>query len=373
MIFLRWTGHGWLVPVLFVLTLFLAGVIDPAGGPGAAVVTLLGGTLHWWVGRSFNSEGTPHGRVWHNAHTFFGAPFQRGVVLYILAALVMVAVYVGQRSSPAFGWAVFAGAPIGVLIGYLLYRSRRRLRSVSDRKELAVRHGWRYKNTDPLLPRRWKDIYGRREADAMAPFGIIGGELGGLPFTAFDSEISHEATASSPKRRCRRTTWAVHLPMAYPRLVMRGVSREWLDKQRQRASSSDAGISQRDVFDMFFGQSQGPQPSSQQPPAFDSHLWEGLFGEPMQGGEELFPETANSDFGQALLTPPIRRVTVTHGLFGWQIAGRDLLFRSAEKEDSLTADEVVRVAGHLVELARLFPAELAEQYGTTPTTDIPSL
>lgn len=132
MIYMRWTGLGWLAPVLFVLTLCggstIVGSAAPDGFPvpgSVALATLLGGAAHWLVGRSLNSTVTPQGRVWHDRHTYFEAPFQRAAGLYLLVALVATAVAVGQLSSPAVGWAVFLGLPVA---GLIVWRRRRRYR-----------------------------------------------------------------------------------------------------------------------------------------------------------------------------------------------------------------------------------------------------
>lgn len=58
------------------------------------------------------------------------------------------------------------------------------------------------------------------------------------------------------------------------------------------------------------------------------------------------------------------------GLAGWRIEGRDVIWEQA-RDIPCTAEEITRVAGNLVALARLFPPELFRRYGTAPTTDIP--
>jgi hypothetical protein len=120
---MRWTGVGWLAPVLFVLACFgggpLVDALTPDGFPvlgSVAIAMLLGAVVHWALARALNSTSTPPGRVWHDTHTYFGAPLQQAVGLYLLVALVAGSVAVGEHRSPAVGWATFLGLPVAVLL-----------------------------------------------------------------------------------------------------------------------------------------------------------------------------------------------------------------------------------------------------------------
>jgi hypothetical protein len=148
---------------------------------------------------------------------------------------------------------------------------------------MCAGHAWT-KKTDPALPRRWKALYGQGIYQ-MVPFGVLGGELDGFPFTVFDS-------AKPPT-----TTWVVHLPVAYPRLAVGKPSWDTGDI----VAPVTSGASARDV--------------------------EGVIAQRRAGltGDDLQPDTADDGFGRALLTPHVRHLTLAHQLVGWQIEHRDLI------------------------------------------------
>jgi hypothetical protein len=333
----RFTGLGWLGLVLPVLT-FVAGlaVAIPVGGDidtsGLVMVVafLLGAAAHRLVARRLNSTGTGEDRRWHDRHTLNELPIQNLVGLYLVVALILISTLVGGLTSPVVAWAVFLGALVLALVVWMRHRSLRRQRSVADRQELARVRGWRYKKTDPGLPRRWKALYGQGTYQ-MAPFGVLGGELDGFPFTVFDS-------AKGP----RTTTWVLHLPVAYPRLALGEPS--WVTEDR--GAMVIDGASARDV-DRVIAQRRA-----------------GLTGEDLQ------PDTADDSFGRALLTPHVRHATLAYQLVGWQIEDRDLIL-AVRREIPHSAGEVVQVAERLVALANLFPTEVAHSHGRRPDFDVP--
>jgi hypothetical protein len=294
------------------------------------VVFLLGAAVHWLVARRLNSTGTGEDRRWHDRHTLNELPIQNLVSFHLVAALIVTSTLVGGLTSPAVAWGVFFGGLLIALIAWLGYRSRRRQRSVDDRRELARVRGWRYKKTDPGLPRRWKALYGQGIYQ-IAPFGVLGGELDGFPFTVFDS-------AKAP----RTTTWVVHLPVAYPRLAVGEPS--WVTDDIVTLVTN--GASARDI-DQVIAQRRA-----------------GLTGDDLQ------PDTADDGFGQALLTPHVRHLTLAYQLVGWQIEHRDLIL-ARKREIPYTASEVLQIAERLIELAKLFPTEAAHSHGRQPTFDVP--
>lgn len=132
MLYMRWTGLGWLTPVL-VITWFFGGIMVitrvapvelPLGLVVAAAMTA-GGISQWLLGFMLNSTKTPHGRVWHDRHTYFDIPLQYGPIIYAVFALIGVSVTVGTHTSPGLGWLVFIGFPLFILVCYLLLRRRR--------------------------------------------------------------------------------------------------------------------------------------------------------------------------------------------------------------------------------------------------------
>jgi len=385
-IFMRWTGLGCLMPFLVVAMVFggVAAGWALTGGDDVRVAILAGAglmvllsPLHWLFGLAVNSERTPSGRRWHDGHTYFDQPVQYGFAPQLVLALILGSIALGQLSSPLYGWLLFGGVPavalvayglldkerrlgpvsnlvvgyalvalvigaiavgrtVGTLYGWLMFGgallvalmvyirigSRRRLRSVADRKEFAARHGWLYKDDGGDLTLRWRDLYGNKKAFTMGSFGVLAGEVEGLPFTAFDSEPGGPET--------RRTYWAVHLPVAYPRVQVLSA----------RGSRPD------DLFSAFAN------------------------GVPAATPDDLRAETADAAFGQALLTPQVRSATMAFGLVGWRIEGRDLILERWSAKPH-TADEVAQVAARLAGLARQFPIDLVGRFGAEPSTDVP--
>jgi hypothetical protein len=387
-IFMRWTGLGCLMPALAIAIIFAgvgAGVALTGGDDvqsailvGAGVMVLLA-PLHWLLGLALNSERTPSGRRWHDRHTYFDQPVQYGFGPQLVLALILGSIALGQLTSPLYGWLLFGGVPAvalagyglldkerrlgpvsnwvvgyalvalvigaiavgrtaGTLYGWLLFGgallvalavyvrggSRRQLRSVADRKEFAAGRGWLYQDQGGDLALRWQDLYGKKAAYTIGPFGVLAGEAEGLPFTVFDSEPGGAET--------RRTYWAVHLPVAYPRVQV----------HMARWSRPD------ELFSAF---ASGVPPAPATP-------------------DDLRAETADAAFGQALLTPQVRSATVAWGLVGWRIEGRDLILER-QRAKPHTADEVAQVAARLAGLARQLPADLAGRFGAPPGTDVP--
>ncbi|WP_201394216.1 hypothetical protein [Ktedonobacter sp. SOSP1-52] len=111
----------------------------------------------------------------------------------------------------------------------------------------------------------------------MSPFGVLAGEVNGLPFTAFDSEPGGA--------KMRRTYWAIHLPVAYPRVQVR------------------------------------------------ARLPDGLFSalkeNRLRGGRPAL-RVREASFRPTIctrrpLTPQVRSATMEFELVGWRIEGRDLI------------------------------------------------
>ena len=345
---IRFTGAGCLAPLIAIGCVFLGVAVagnlfpdafpSPAAGVVIAAVLLVTAPVHWWIGRALNSTVTPQGRVWHDSHTYFGAPIQKGVGVNIAFALIAVSIAAGAATSPIVGWAVLVGTPI---VAWLVWASRAdgaRLRTIEDRKPLAAERGWRYKNSDARLATRWKARERGRLPYTAHPFGIVAGELNGLPFTAFESEATDWG---------RYTTWAVHLPLAYPKIVVRGPS-----------APPSPGFAA--TLDTFFGSAGGPGgPSS--PGVAD--LLAGMAAQPEVEGD--------AGFAAALATPEMRQATQDWGLQGWLLDGRDLILYRRYHPTPCAAGELVAIAERLTALAHRFPPGVAERYGITPTTDIP--
>jgi len=130
----RYTGAGWLAPLLvlasLVIAVVVAAVVAPDDFPGAAAglviaaVLLILAPVVWLVGWLLNSERTPQGRVWHNRHTYNGTPLQFASWILPVFALVAVSIVVGASTVPVVGVLVFlAGGTIGVMA--VVRRARR--------------------------------------------------------------------------------------------------------------------------------------------------------------------------------------------------------------------------------------------------------
>jgi len=352
-VILRWTGLGWLSPTLLV-GIFFAGIY--AGliltGESNAFVGLLVGSglvallapLHWLLGLALNSEMKPSGRIWNNQHTFFGTPIQYGFVTQLVLALTSGSVALGKLTSPLYGWLLFGGSLVLALISAIMLGGQRLLGTVADRKQFAAERGWLYEDKNSQLGQRWEDLFGKKNVILMNPFGVLAGEVEGLPFTAFDSPPG--------KSKTRRTYWAIHLPVAYPRVQMvKTIAEE--DRKNLNAA-----------FETFFAPG-GPRAD----PQVGKILNDFSKKKPLTP-DNLGAQTRNTAFGKALLTLPVRSATVEFGLVGWRIEGRDLIFERG-CSTPFTANEVVQTAVYLAKLARTFPADLADRFGTPPSTDIP--
>jgi len=345
----RFTGAGCLSPLIAVGCVFaglaVAGTLfpddfpSPAAGVVIAAVLLVTAPIHWWVGRALNSTVTPQGRVWHDRHTYFGLPIQKGVGVNVAFALIAVSIAAGAATSPIVGWVILVGTPVVAVVVRASRADGARLRTVEDRKPLAVERGWRYKNSDARLATRWKARERGRVPYTAHPFGIVAGQLNSLPFTAFDTE---------PADWGRYTTWAVHLPVAYPRIVVRGP-----------AAPPSPGFAA--TMDAFFGSTGGPGgPQSPRP----ADLLAAMAQVPEVDGDD-------AGFAAALATPDIRRATQDWGLQGWLLDGRDLILSRRYHPAPCPAGELVAIAERLTALAHRFPPGVAERYGATPTTDVP--
>jgi hypothetical protein len=346
---IRWTGLGCLSPIVLgvfaVAAVVTYAVVAERGGfaPGiaAALVLLASGVVNWLLGRALNSRRTPEGREWHDTHTVNDQPMQDWTVPPVLVALVVgsvaLAYEVWRSTSPFLGVVAFLVVIVGLMVAYGGYRTRRRLAGVADEREkLARAQGWHYQAKASGLAERWQDLIGWR-AYSIAPYGVVSGELQGLPFTVFDSETGLDGRTEVPS-----TTWVVHLPVAYPRLVVPVL---------QRSLAEQMGPDPARTFSDFVSGRAGLGPDLT--------------------ADDLRAESENTGFAELLLTPQVRQATINYGLMGWRIEGRDLIFVSAERSTPPTPDEIVERAERLVSLARLFPAEVAQRYGAEPTTDIP--
>lgn len=340
---LRWTGLGLLSLVLLVATSVAAGAAagavgsdgDAAGGLAIVAVLLAGAVVNWGLGWQLNRRPTADGRVPVGLHTIMDTPMENASVVFVVFAAIFFASVVGRVTSPVLGWVVFVGVLLGVWIFVGGAPERRSRRKVADREEFAHQRRWRYAARDAGLFARWKDVMGWR-ATTQRAFGVVSGELDGIPFTVFDAMIGLDGRLVE----WPRTTWAVHLPVAFPRLVV-----------ARRFTSGVGEVAHRLLSDMA-GEPVADDPSFVRP-------------------EDVRAECEQPGFADALLTPEVRSATSAWGLAGWELAGRDLVFTSLENGETTPPAEIDAVLGRLVALARLFPPELAQRYGTPPSTEVP--
>lgn len=350
---IRWTGVGCLGLVLWLpavaVALALAG--DGGSAPGVALALgFVGAAGPVWLLGSWLNSGSPVPR--HTlGTTSTQSPMEYSAVPYLVFGLVFAASVVGRATSPVLGWVTFVGVLVGAIVVAVVYRERRRgrthLAAVGDRAELAQRWGWRYEaKASSELPLRWKALVGWRVL-SITPFGVVGGELDGVPFTAFDSET--DLAGHTVEHPC--TTVAVHLPHAYPR-----ISTTVRLSPRITESPSMTGLQMEEILQVMAGEA---DPEDILPVLFP------LTSDDVEATTDL------PGFAEALLTPAVRQATLEHRLIGWRIEGRDLVLTSGRRAAPRSADEVLDTARHLVHVARLFPADLAARYGAEPVTDIP--
>jgi hypothetical protein len=196
---MSWTGWGWLAFMLFMgLGLACLGLATATGQGGdglafafAALYTVIGVPVHWFVGTRLNSERTPQGRRSLDVHVFNGLPMQHWVFWYPLCGAIVVAFVLSGNGEAGWSRTVVGAALVGVII-YIIVARRRAARSrpgseegellfpgvdtAADgsaavprtRRKLAAERGWRFE-------------YGGRRAGARhcTDRGAAAGQAGG--------------------------------------------------------------------------------------------------------------------------------------------------------------------------------------------------
>jgi len=121
MIFIWYTGYGWLTyliaPLGLVAAVVVAFAVVPDGsGPPAMVTafgvafTVLTAPVQWLIGWRLNSHRTWSGREWHNQHTTNGAPIQSVSAVYVVVSLIFISIAVGQQTTALWGCLTLAGS-----------------------------------------------------------------------------------------------------------------------------------------------------------------------------------------------------------------------------------------------------------------------
>ncbi len=296
-------------------------------------VIVLGAGVNWALGAWLNRPRTPGGPRLLD-HTLMDSPMEYASVGFLVIALIIAATIVGRLTSPILGWITFAGVIVGSFLGLSSWRERRHRRATREREALARQRGWHYAPRAGDLPRRWKDLVGWK-VNAIVPFGVVAGDVRGLPFTVFDSMYDLDGQAGD--RPC--TTYALHLPVAYPRIG---------------------------VF------LQAPMPTTEFPWPDGSPSSLADFGRSMAAGPpELRVRCDIPGFGAAMVSDEVRAATLASGLVSWRIEGRDLLFTTPPRQPPTPPGEIVATLDHLAALAHRFPPAAARDYSAPPTTDIP--
>jgi len=130
MIFIDYTGKGWLTYALVPVVLFVGVVVglslDGGSGPkylgaglAAVIIGVGGGVTQWVLGRAVNGDTAEH--------TTYGIPMERTAPFYPTMGLVMLAFVVGQATSPLWGIALLVCAAVPAW--WLVRAVRRRRRS----------------------------------------------------------------------------------------------------------------------------------------------------------------------------------------------------------------------------------------------------
>lgn len=353
------TGAGWITGMLAILSTFaglfvglaLSGgdLLSPTGGDvtvtalAMSATFVVAGLLNGVIGRPLNSTVVKGKQIPTDRHTFNGIPMQYcGVIFYTLAGIaVIVAIWVGVTP-----WAA-VGSAIVLVIGLFVRASRRetakRAAGLEGRPELAAERGWRYVVQDLGLAKRMVAAHGRA-ARTNIPFGIIAGEIEGMPFTAFDTRFGFPTGHGNITEPRRRTTWLIHLPVRLPAA--------WV---------------------LVGAQSDGsPRMALTLPKVPGTTFWLGV-DLPFTRDRLGVADCDDESFKQALLTPQIAEVTELYQLEPWQLAGRDLVY-SVDRDDDegpLPAADVATTAQRLVVLAKAVTDDLGDRFGSPPDTDIP--
>jgi hypothetical protein len=353
-----YTGMGWITGVLTVfgtLAGLAAGVAVAEGDlldlgqrdvSTVALVMAAGfvliGLLNGVIGRPLNSEVVDGRRVWTDQHTYNGIPMQyMGRVFYTLAAVAVI-VTVWAETNAWVG--VLSG--VALVVALIVRKSRtegaQRAKGLEGRPELAAERGWRYVAEDLGLAKRMVAAHGKAARHNL-PFGIVAGEIDGVPFTAFDTRFGFPTGHGNITEPCRRTTWLVHLPVELPAA--------WV------IAGAPAG-EQRVALTL--------------PTVPGTTFWldvELPFTRDRLGVVDCEDEA----FAAALLTERVAAVTELYQFDTWQLAGRDLV-RSVDRDDEdgpLPPAELAATADRLVALAKAVTADHAERFGTPPQAGIP--
>jgi hypothetical protein len=132
MIYIQFTGKGWLTYAIAPLTIvvgvllgFAAGNVYQdryvAAGVAAVAIAVIGGPVQWLVGRRLN--GAQRMQPWERAeHTTYGIPMERVAPFYPAIGLLALAIVVGQATSPVWGWLLFLAAATASAIPLIMNR-----------------------------------------------------------------------------------------------------------------------------------------------------------------------------------------------------------------------------------------------------------
>lgn len=349
MLRMRWTGVGFVSPLLLLLTIFVAVLTAVRVGEGVgarfavAAVFLAGAALHRAFAWAVNSEVTPEGRIWHELHTYGGVPVEKVTPVWVLVGLAALAMVVAALTTTLIGWLAFGVLVVGSLVAWTRRREGALIAGLRDRRELARQRGWHYQDRASGLPARWRDLIGWRYA-TITPLGVFAGEVDGLPFTVFDSVVGLDGVEG----QAPRTTWVVHLPVAFPRVDV-GPGRDEVLRAFGVTGSVDR------FFERVF--EQGELPTAPDPSPTGS------------GPAARCPDAP--ELARDLLTPAVRAAADAAGLLAWRIVGPDLLVSSPEHLRPLPLDEVVARVEGLAALGRAVVDAVGDRHGTTPAVEPP--
>src|SRR5690606_10738972 len=194
MLRMRWTGVGFVTPLLLRLTIFVAVLTAVRVGEGVgarfavAAVFLAGAALHRAFAWAVNSEVTPEGRIWHELHTYGGVPVEKVTPVWVLVGLAALAMVVAALTTTLIGWLAFGVLVVGSLVAWTRRREGALTAGLRDRRELARHRGGSCQARASGMPAGWRALTGWRSA-TITPLGVFAGEVDGLPFTVFDSVV----------------------------------------------------------------------------------------------------------------------------------------------------------------------------------------
>jgi hypothetical protein len=320
----------------------------------AAAVTfaVVGLVVHGVVGAAVNQMSRRRG-----GSPYAGRPLQVVGVAYPTLVWLAAAVQVWRTTSVPLALLMLVLTPVWPrLLMRLVEPTRRaaaRSDAVAERRTFAEGAGWRFApDGRGWLPERWIS-HGVTAQTAYSTSAVLGREVDGYEVMTFDG---YATTIDNEGMRLERTTsWLVLLPIELPRTSVV----PWL-------GGTDAPTSTAELEAMTDTDPEGVLVASTfLDVAFKLPPWRPVIESAADVTEaQLIADSEDDELTWSLLTPEVRRITVTNGLAGWRLAGRELSLTKPIAE-TISPAELVATAEAMVSLARAVQASVADRFPPT--------